>query len=62
MAQAKERMRRFIGEAGLLVLASHSDELLRQWCHTGLWMEHGRMRMHGTIDEVLEAYHASLVA
>ncbi|WP_182084839.1 ABC transporter ATP-binding protein [Aureimonas sp. ME7] len=58
--QAKERMRAFIGEAGLLVIASHSDELLRQWCTTAIWMEHGRKRMEGGIDEVLEAYQASL--
>jgi len=60
LQQAKERMRTFIGEAGLLVLASHSDELLRQWCTTALWMEHGRVRMHGDIEEVLAAYHASI--
>ncbi len=60
IAQARERMSRFIGEAGLLVLASHADDMLRQWCQTGIWMEHGRMRMQGEIDEVLAAYHASL--
>lgn len=60
LQQAKERMRSFIGEAGLLVLASHSDELLRQWCTTALWMEHGRVRMQGDIEEVLAAYHASI--
>jgi ABC-2 type transport system ATP-binding protein/lipopolysaccharide transport system ATP-binding protein len=60
LAQARERMQRFISEAGLLVLASHADDLLRQWCQTGIWMEHGRMRMHGEIEEVLAAYHASL--
>ncbi len=27
---------------------------------TGIWMEHGRMRMQGEIEEVLAAYHASL--
>jgi ABC-2 type transport system ATP-binding protein/lipopolysaccharide transport system ATP-binding protein len=57
LAQAKERMQTFVGEAGLLVIASHSDTLLKQWCETGLWMEHGRIRMSGSIDEVLEAYH-----
>ncbi|RIY03776.1 ABC transporter ATP-binding protein [Aureimonas flava] len=62
LQQAKERMQRFIGEAGLLVIASHSNDLLRQWCTTALWMEHGRMRMHGDIDEVLKAYQASVSA
>lgn len=60
LAQARERMQSFVGEAGLLVLASHADDMLRQWCQTGIWMEHGRMRMQGEIEEVLAAYHASL--
>ena len=60
LAHAKERLRSFIGEAGLLVMASHSAELLQQWCSTGIWMEHGQMRMHGTMGEVLAAYEASV--
>ncbi len=62
LVQARERMKRFIGEAGLLVLASHADEMLRQWCDTGIWMEHGRMRMQGDIEDVLAAYHESLAS
>jgi ABC-type polysaccharide/polyol phosphate transport system ATPase subunit len=57
LERAKERMESFVGGAGLLVVASHSDDLLRQWCTTGIWMEHGRMRMHGEIEDVLAAYH-----
>jgi ABC-2 type transport system ATP-binding protein/lipopolysaccharide transport system ATP-binding protein len=60
LAQANERMRNFIGDAGVLVMASHSDDLLRAWCSEGVWMEHGRMRMRGPIDEVLTAYAQSL--
>lgn len=59
IARAEERLKHFIGNAGLLVMASHSDKLLKQWCDTGLWMEHGRLRMAGTIDEVLAAYAAT---
>lgn len=59
IAQAKERLKRFIGDAGLLVMASHTDSLLREWCDTGLWMEHGRLKMAGPIEDVLAAYGAS---
>lgn len=62
LAQAKERLRSFIGDAGLLVMASHSDNLLKEWCTTGLWMEHGRMRHMGPIEETLAAYAASQTA
>ena len=54
--KAKHRLQTFIGNAGLLVMASHSNELLRQWCTNGLWMEHGRIRHYGLIDETLTAY------
>jgi ABC-2 type transport system ATP-binding protein len=62
LQQAKERLRNFIGEAGLLVMASHSEELLRQWCTTGLWMEHGRQRAIGPIEEILAAYNEAHAA
>ncbi|MBD8555637.1 ABC transporter ATP-binding protein [Rhizobium sp. CFBP 8762] len=57
LARAKVRMQQFVGGANLLVVASHSDDLLREWCTTGIWMEHGKMRMHGEIEDVLRAYH-----
>lgn len=60
LTQANERMRSFIGDAGVLVVASHSDDLLRAWCVEGLWMEHGKMRLRGPIEEVLAHYHQSL--
>lgn len=60
LAQAKERMRNFIGAAGILVLASHANDLIREWCSEGLWLEHGRVRMRGAVDEVLAAYTESV--
>ena len=62
LVQARERMQSFIGDAGLLVMASHSNDLLRQWCTTALWMEHGRLRRQGSVDEVLKAYGESIRA
>ena len=58
LSRARARMETFIGQAGLLVMASHSDGLLRDWCSTGIWMDHGRMRMQGDLEAVLDAYHA----
>lgn len=58
LEQAQIRLRSFIGEAGLLVMASHANSLLREWCRTGIWLEHGQIRMQGDIAEVIEAYEA----
>lgn len=62
LQQARQRLKSFIGEAGLLVLASHADELLKQWCTTAIWMEHGRARMIGELEDVQRAYRESLGA
>src|SRR5919206_4954794 len=47
LAKSKQRLVDLVERAGLLVFASHSDELLRDLCDTGLWMEQGRVRMQG---------------
>lgn len=52
-------MRTFIGSAGILVLASHSNDLIREWYTEGLWLQHGRGRMRDAVDEVLGAYTES---
>ncbi len=60
VAQASERIQSLIDRAGILVMASHSDDLLRSWCTEGVWMEHGRIRMRGNIEAVLKAYASSV--
>jgi ABC-2 type transport system ATP-binding protein len=54
--KSKKRLAELVDRAGLLVFASHSDEFLRDLCDTAMWMEHGRIRKRGGIDEVLAAY------
>jgi ABC-2 type transport system ATP-binding protein len=54
--KAKQRLGSFIQDAGILVLASHADDILREWCDVGLWMEHGRLRGYGPLSDVLDAY------
>ena len=62
MSEAKVRLRDFIESAGILVMASHSSDLLRAWCNIGVWMEHGRLRMMGDLEDVLAAYALSVAS
>jgi lipopolysaccharide transport system ATP-binding protein len=39
-----------------VVFMSHDLELVLDMCTTGMWMEEGRVRLTGTIDEVADAY------
>jgi ABC-type polysaccharide/polyol phosphate transport system ATPase subunit len=60
--KAQRRMEKFVGSSSILVLASHSTDLLRKWCNRGLLLQQGRVATQGDIEEVLEAYAGSLAA
>ena len=48
-----------MSSAGIVVLASHGDDLLRSQCDTAVWLDQGRVREQGELDTVLANYHAS---
>ena len=54
--KAQERMTRFLSSAGTLLLASHSNELLRRFCSSGLVFDSGRLVFSGPLDDALEYY------
>ncbi len=54
--KANVRLHKFIERTGILVLASHSNELVRKFCNKALLMEHGRMVQFGPVEDVLAAY------
>ncbi|MCE7010152.1 ABC transporter ATP-binding protein [Kibdelosporangium philippinense] len=56
IAKARRRMVELVNRSGLLMFASHSDELLLELCTTAIWMDEGRIRMSGGVHEVLAAY------
>ena len=57
--RAEERMRKFVDASGTLLFASHSEELLRQFCHRGLVFNQGSIVFDGLIDEALNYYHSN---
>ena len=58
--KAQRRMEAFVGSSSILVLASHTADLLRKWCNRGILLEHGRIAAQGDINEVIAAYTGSL--
>ncbi|MEJ5018688.1 ABC transporter ATP-binding protein [Ochrobactrum vermis] len=54
--RANQRMRELVDSTKILILASHSRELLEKNCNRIIWLEHGRVKMDGDIDEVLSSY------
>src|SRR6266478_5671887 len=54
--KAQKRMEEFVGRSRILVLASHSIELIRKWCNRGIMLQHGRIATHGEVNEVIADY------
>src|SRR5438094_3324974 len=58
--KARRRMEDFLAGTSILVLASHSVPLLREWCNRAILLNHGRIVAMGGVDEVVAAYESSI--
>ena len=56
--KARKRMADFVNQSSILVLASHSMDLLLEWCKTGILLDHGHVVAAGPIADVVAAYKA----
>lgn len=54
--KAEKRLNSLIERSSILVIASHSKELIERCCSRVLWLEHGRLKMDGAPQEVLPKY------
>jgi ABC-type polysaccharide/polyol phosphate transport system ATPase subunit len=54
--KAQARLKRFLSEVGIIVVASHSVELLRTMCNRGVVLQHGAMHFSGSIDDAIDSY------
>lgn len=54
--KAERRMHEVIGQSSIVVLASHSNDLIRRFCNKALYIEAGRVKAEGPVDDVLAAY------
>jgi ABC-2 type transport system ATP-binding protein/lipopolysaccharide transport system ATP-binding protein len=59
LERARARMSGLVGSSNILVLASHSMALLRQWCNRGVFLQQGRILLDGDLEEAIAAYQAS---
>lgn len=56
LEKASQRLHEFTNRAAIIVLASHSEELVRKMCDTAVLMDHGRLKQVGPANEVLAGY------
>lgn len=60
MAKARQRMQDRVGGSRLLVLASHSPDLLKRVCNRGVVVEAGTVQFDGDVGDALRFYEESL--
>jgi ABC-2 type transport system ATP-binding protein/lipopolysaccharide transport system ATP-binding protein len=62
LGKAQRRMEDFVTRSSILVLASHSFELIEQWCRLGVYLKEGLVRAVGPVDEVVARYKEDTAA
>jgi len=55
-AKAELRLVELVSQSKILVLATHSRELIEKTCNRVIWLEHGEVKMDGSVSDVLPAY------
>lgn len=56
LQKASERLKLFTEQVSIIVLSSHSEELIKRMCNKAVLMEHGRMIGSGVTEDVLTMY------
>jgi ABC-type polysaccharide/polyol phosphate transport system ATPase subunit len=59
--KAQRRIDDLLERTRILVLASHSQPIIRRFCNKVLWLEQGRVKMVGCVDDVLLAYERAVL-
>ncbi|PRE75776.1 ABC transporter ATP-binding protein [Burkholderia multivorans] len=60
MQKAEQRLADLHSRAEIVVLAMHSNREIRRVCNKALWMERGRVRAFGAVEEVVSAYETQV--
>ncbi|MEJ0059376.1 MAG: hypothetical protein WDM79_07325 [Terricaulis sp.] len=61
MKRAGERLTELVTSANILVLASHQNGILREFCNRAVVLERGVLVFEGGVDDAL-AYYNELIA
>ena len=59
MEKARERMQAMMGRSSLLLLASHSLEIVRRICNRAILLDHGSIVADGQVEAVISAYQGA---
>jgi len=57
--KAEQRLGELVGGAAIVVLASHSEDIVRRTCNKAVLLRQGMIAHVGNVDEVLQAYRGA---
>jgi ABC-type polysaccharide/polyol phosphate transport system ATPase subunit len=57
MEKARKKMISLLDQSSIVVMATHSDELIKEFCNKALLLEGGRIKYFGDTERALEIYH-----
>ncbi|HEY6433045.1 MAG TPA: ABC transporter ATP-binding protein [Acetobacteraceae bacterium] len=56
LEKARTRLEEMVRGAEILVLSTHQESIVQEWCTRVIWLDQGEVRADGGPDEVLEQY------
>ncbi len=59
MNKARQRMIELLNQSSIVVMATHSDELIKEFCNKALLLDGGRIQFFGDTHEALKIYRAT---
>jgi lipopolysaccharide transport system ATP-binding protein len=62
LEKARQRMEDMVRSADILVLSTHNNQIVRDWCTRVLWLDQGRIRADGSAAEIMDQYSGAVVA
>ena len=62
MEKARARLEDMVRGAEILVLSSHQEQVILEWCTRVIWMDQGRVRADGPTAEIMDLYLGRMAA
>jgi ABC-2 type transport system ATP-binding protein len=60
MKTAQKKLASLLGKSSIVVMANHSEEIIREFCTKAILLENGQLKYFGPVEQALEIYHQTL--
>jgi ABC-type polysaccharide/polyol phosphate transport system ATPase subunit len=57
MTRARQKMISLLEQSSIVVLATHADDLIKEFCNKALLLDGGKIKYFGNVQQALELYH-----